>query len=57
MRTVRELYKELRDKHGITTSTMFHENLDEEITEETFNWRLKIMSSLFDDIDEEDEDE
>lgn len=57
MRTVRELYRELHEKHGITSSSMFHENLNDEMTDEEYNSRLKIMTSVFDCFDEEDEDE
>lgn len=50
MKTRRELYAELRNKHGITTSAMFHGDLDEEITDEDYELTIKIMTTVFDDL-------
>ncbi|MGX2944197.1 hypothetical protein [Enterococcus alishanensis] len=59
MPTMRDFYNELYEKHGITTSAMFHVDLDKEITEAEYSSKLKIMSGAFDQLinDEDDEDD
>lgn len=58
MKTKREFYRELKEKHGLTTSLMFHENLEEEISDEKYERNMKIWSSLNDDSDDAfDEDD
>lgn len=60
VKTKRDFYRELAERYGITTSAMFHANLDEPISDEDYERKMKIMSSvndLFDDkFDDEDDD-
>lgn len=60
MRTKRDFYRDLKEKHGITTSSMFHDDLDEQISDEDYERKLKFMGSvnnLFDEKFDENEDD
>lgn len=56
MKTRRDAYQELKEKHGITTSAMFNSGLDEPITDEQYDLMIKVITGAFDDLDD-DEDE
>lgn len=55
--TKRDVYKELKEKYGITTSAMFHGDLDEPLTQEQYDLMIKIMTAPFDDTDDDLEDD
>lgn len=60
MKTMREFYQELHDKHGIVISSMFHTNLDETLSDEEYDKKMDLMVSMdkfFDEEFEGDEDE
>ena len=57
VRTKRDFYRELAERHGITTSSMFHANLDEPISDEDYERKMEIMSSVNDLFDSKFDDE
>lgn len=56
VKTKRDFYRELAERHGITTSAMFHANLDEPISDEEYERKMEIMSSVNDLFDDEDDE-
>ena|GEM_PF-6990395 len=54
VKTKRDFYRELEERYGITTSAMFHANLDEPISDEDYERKLEIMGSVNDLFDDED---
>lgn len=60
MKTMREFYQELHDKHGIVISSMFHTDLNETLSDEEYDQKMALMVSMdkfFDEKFEDDEDD
>lgn len=57
MKTRRDAYRELKEKHGITTSSMFHGSLDDPISDEQYDLMIKVMTTVFDELDDDDNEE
>lgn len=57
MKTKRDFYRELAERYGITTSAIFHTNLDEQISDEDYERKMEIMGSVNDLFDEKFDDE
>lgn len=51
-RTYQDLFQEIYDRYGIQTTTQFHVNPDEQISEEKYQETLKaysVLPAIFDD--------
>ena len=57
MKTKRDFYREISQKYGIVTSSMFHENLDEIISDEEYEKKMELTSSINDLFDSKFDDD
>lgn len=58
-RTYQDLFQEIYDRYGIQTTTQFHVNPDEQISEEKYRETLKsysVLPAIFDDTFGRNED-
>ncbi|MBS7578310.1 MULTISPECIES: hypothetical protein [unclassified Enterococcus] len=49
--TYRDLFIELKEKHGITTSAMFHHDLNETISREKYDSTIELMLKMFNSVE------